>query len=90
MNGTCRSWAGSFTVFVSTCFDGDLMCGISDNYFLPVLQEARPVPTGLTNLLETFVVFVKDEIAIPSLGEYEGERLTPYYARYSFLFWVLI
>jgi len=35
------------------------------------------VPTGLTNLLETFVVFVKDEIAIPSLGEYEGERLTP-------------
>lgn len=35
------------------------------------------VPTGLTNLLEAFVQFVRDGIAIPSLGEQEGERLTP-------------
>ncbi len=35
------------------------------------------VPSGLTNLLEAFVQFVRDGIAIPSLGEQEGERLTP-------------
>jgi len=35
------------------------------------------VPTGLTNLLEAFVQFVRDEIAIPALGDHEGERLTP-------------
>lgn len=35
------------------------------------------VPSGLTNLLEAFVQFVRDEIATPALGQQEGERLTP-------------
>lgn len=39
-------------------------------------KEAR-VPTGITNALEAFVQFIRDEIALPSLGEEDGTRLTP-------------
>lgn len=45
------------------------------------------VPTGLTNLLEAFVQFVRDGIAIPSLGEHEGDRLTPLLC--TFFFFIL-
>jgi F-type H+-transporting ATPase subunit a len=45
------------------------------------------VPTGVTNLLETFVHFVRDEIAIPALGEEEGTKLTPLFC--TFFFFIL-
>jgi F-type H+-transporting ATPase subunit a len=45
------------------------------------------VPSGLTNLLEAFVQFVRDGIAIPSLGQDEGERLTPLLC--TFFFFIL-
>lgn len=44
-------------------------------------------PTGITNLLEAFVQFIRDEIAIPSLGEEDGERLTPLLC--TFFFFIL-
>ncbi|HXI01744.1 MAG TPA: F0F1 ATP synthase subunit A [Candidatus Saccharimonadales bacterium] len=36
------------------------------------------VPTGLANVLEAGVVFVRDEIAVKTLGEKDGRRLSPY------------
>ncbi|MBF0489045.1 MAG: F0F1 ATP synthase subunit A [Candidatus Omnitrophica bacterium] len=45
------------------------------------------VPTGITNLLEVFVQFVRDEIAIPSLGEEDGQKLTPLFC--TFFFFIL-
>lgn len=36
------------------------------------------VPRGLANVLEAGVKFVRDEIAIKTLGEKDGRRLTPY------------
>ena len=36
------------------------------------------VPKGLYNLLETFVIFVRDEIAVKNIGEHEAARYTPY------------
>ncbi len=45
------------------------------------------VPSGLTNLLEALVQFVRDEIAVPSLGQEEGERLTPLLC--TFFFFIL-
>jgi len=35
------------------------------------------VPRGFTNLLESMVLFVRNEIAIPNLGDHDGRKLTP-------------
>jgi F-type H+-transporting ATPase subunit a len=37
----------------------------------------RPVPTGVGNLLELFIVFVRDEIVLPNMGR-TGLRYLPY------------
>jgi F-type H+-transporting ATPase subunit a len=36
------------------------------------------VPRGLYSLLESFVLFIRDEIAIKNIGEHEGHRYVPY------------
>ena len=35
-------------------------------------------PTGLTNFLEPLVIFVRDDIAVPSLGEHKAEKFLPF------------
>jgi len=50
-------------------------------------KDAR-VPSGLTNLLETFVLFVRNEIAIQVMGEEEGKRFTPLFC--TFFFFILV
>lgn len=55
--------------------------------FCGLYRHQDRVPTGLTNLLEAFVQFVRDGIAIPSLGQEEGERLTPLLC--TFFFFIL-
>ena len=46
-----------------------------------------PVPRGLSNVLEVFVQFIRDGIAIPNLGSDDGRRMTPLFC--SFFFFVL-
>ncbi|MBI5415459.1 MAG: F0F1 ATP synthase subunit A [Candidatus Omnitrophica bacterium] len=36
------------------------------------------VPRRFTNLLELLVIFIRDEVAIKSIGEQDGRRLTPF------------
>lgn len=60
--------------------------------FLSVLfgalyRKNAAVPTGLTNALEVFVLFIRDTIAIPSLGEHDGKRMTPLFC--TFFFFIL-
>ena len=50
-------------------------------------HDAR-VPTGLTNMLEAIVLFVRDDIAINSLGEKDGRRMAHLFL--SFFFFILI
>ncbi len=45
--------------------------------FLVLYRKQDRVPTGITNCLEVFVVFVRDEVAIPSLGQKDGILFTP-------------
>jgi F-type H+-transporting ATPase subunit a len=45
------------------------------------------VPHGLTNLLEVFVLFVRDQISITCLGERDGRRMAPLFC--SFFFFIL-
>ncbi len=35
-------------------------------------------PSGLTNVLETLVVFIRDEVAVPAMGHTWGARFTPF------------
>jgi len=52
-----------------------------------VYRRSAAVPHGWTNLLEFFVQFVGDQIAIPNLGEDDGRRFTPILC--SFFFFIL-
>jgi len=45
------------------------------------------VPSGLSNLLEFFVQFIRDEIAVRFLGEKDGRRFTPLFC--SLFFFIL-
>jgi len=45
-------------------------------------------PKGFANLLETLVVFVRDDIAIPNIGGKKYERYMPYLLTVFFLIWV--
>lgn len=55
--------------------------------FCGLYQKNQRVPTGLTNLLETFVVFVRDDIAIECMGREDGRKMTPLLC--TFFFFIL-
>lgn len=44
--------------------------------FWAVFRKKRLVPTGLAVVLESITLFVRDEIAIPSMGEKGGRKFT--------------
>jgi F-type H+-transporting ATPase subunit a len=52
-----------------------------------VYRKQDPVPHGLTNLLELFVLFVRDQISVKALGEHDGRRMAPLFC--SFFFFIL-
>jgi len=52
-------------------------CTIILMLFLVFYRKNERVPTGLTNCLEALVVFIRDDIAIPNLGEKDGLQFTP-------------
>jgi F-type H+-transporting ATPase subunit a len=50
-------------------------------------RKKDAVPTGWTNALEVLVLFIRDGIAVPSLGEEDGRRMTPLFC--SLFFFIL-
>jgi F-type H+-transporting ATPase subunit a len=46
------------------------------------------VPRGFANLLEAFVAFIRDQVAVPFLGRDDGVRMTPLFC--SFFIFILI
>ncbi|BBM89649.1 ATP synthase subunit a [Spirochaetota bacterium] len=48
-------------------------------------RDATQAPRGLTNLLETFVVFIRNNIAIEYLGEKDGKRFAPFFLTVFFM-----
>ncbi len=55
--------------------------------FCGLYQKKAKVPHGLTNLLEVFIVFIRDEISISCLGEKDGRKMTPLFC--TFFFFIL-
>ncbi len=61
-------------------------------FFLFVLfgvlyRKTAEVPHGLTNALEALILFIRNQISIPSLGEQDGRRMAPLFC--SFFFFIL-
>ena len=42
-----------------------------------LFRKQRLVPTGFAAILESVVLFIRDEIAIPNVGPKDGKRITP-------------
>lgn len=51
-------------------------------------NKKKRVPTGMTNLLEIFVIFIRDEIAVNALGKEDGRKMTPLFC--TFFFFILV
>ena len=47
-------------------------------FFFLVSRGWPVVPTGIRNLIETFVVFIRDEVVLPNTGD-EGRPYLPYF-----------
>jgi F-type H+-transporting ATPase subunit a len=50
-------------------------------------RKEDPVPRGITNLLEVFVLFIRNQIVYPNLGEEDGRRMLPLFC--TFFFFIL-
>src|SRR3989338_3112956 len=46
--------------------------------FCLLYNKKQRVPHGFTNLLELFVIFIRDDIAVKNLGTEDGRRMTPF------------
>lgn len=60
--------------------------------FIPVAsgyKKGRQVPKGLASFMEPLVVFVRDDIAIPNIGEKKYARFMPLLLTMFFLIWML-
>lgn len=55
--------------------------------FCGLYRKNAPVPRGLTNLLELFVLFIRDQMATPFLGKEDGRKTTPLFC--TFFFFIL-
>jgi F-type H+-transporting ATPase subunit a len=55
--------------------------------FCVLYRKNDRVPTGLTNALEAFVQFIRDDIAIAAMGKEDGLKLTPLLC--TFFFFIL-
>jgi F-type H+-transporting ATPase subunit a len=51
-------------------------------------EKPDKAPTGVQNLVEPFILFVRDEIAIPSLGPKRSEKFLPYLLTIFFFIWI--
>lgn len=52
-------------------------CALLVLVFRAALRRQSAVPTGITNVLEAIVVFLRDEVILPAMGE-EGKQYLPY------------
>jgi F-type H+-transporting ATPase subunit a len=52
--------------------------------FCKIYNKNQRVPTGITNLLEVLILFVRDQISIKHLGEDDGRKMAPLFCTYFF------
>ena len=71
------------TIFMLGIFLCWLFISIAKQY----KKRPNSAPTGIQNMLELIVLFVRDEIALPSLGEKQYQRFMPFLLTLFFFIW---
>jgi F-type H+-transporting ATPase subunit a len=56
-------------------------------FFLPIARRYVEVPFGLRNFLEPVLLFIRDEMVYPNMGEKDGRTYLPYF--WSIFFFIL-
>jgi F-type H+-transporting ATPase subunit a len=51
-------------------------------------KRPNKAPTGMQNLVEPIILFIRDDIAIPSIGEKKAERFLPFLLSIFFFIWI--
>jgi F-type H+-transporting ATPase subunit a len=75
---TLPGWLSLHTLMLFIC------AGFLISVFCFIYDKRAKIPAGITNMLEAFVVFIRDQIAITSLGEEDGRRMTPFFCTMFF------
>lgn len=86
-NGT-KPWDFSITKNVFAMF---LTVAIMLLLFIPMGRKHGKdgkAPRGISNLLEVFVLFIRDDIARPNIGEAKYKKFMPYLLTVFFFIWV--
>ncbi len=71
---------------------GMLLAGLLMVWFFGSLAKSYkrgPIPTGLGRALEPLVLYVRDEIARPNIGEHKYKKFMPYLLTVFFFIWIL-
>ncbi|HLF17851.1 MAG TPA: F0F1 ATP synthase subunit A [Candidatus Omnitrophota bacterium] len=65
-----------------------IICAVVLFVIFGVLYDKKGgAPRGLTNVLEVFILFIRDQIVKPYLGEEDGRKMTPLFC--TFFFFIL-
>ena len=51
-------------------------------------KNGRTAPSGIQNALEPFIIFIRDDIAIPALGKKKAEKYVPFLLTSFFFIWL--
>lgn len=51
-------------------------------------KRKNQAPTGMQNLFEPFILFVRNEVAIPSIGKKKADRYVPFLLTVFFFIWM--
>lgn len=71
-----------FTLFVSAAFMLLIFIPIGNSY-----KKNQRAPKGIAAFFEPLVVFVRDDIAVPNIGEKKYQKYMPYLLTVFFLIW---
>ena len=72
-----------FSMFLSILIILLLFISVGRSY-----RNGRLAPSGLASFIEPLVLFVRDDIAIPNIGEKKADKFLPYLLTVFFFIWV--
>lgn len=73
----------AFSILITSFLLAFIFIGIAQRY----KKEPNSPPKGIQNLFEPFIIFIKDEIAIPSIGQKRYLHFMPFLLTLFFFIW---
>jgi len=75
-----------FTMFVGVVILLLIFFSVANSY---KKRGSNQAPKGMQNLMESIIFFVRDEIAVPNIGEKKYKKFMPYLLTVFFFIWVV-